>query len=908
MSVGRHSEKRRSDDSDDGDSKKSRPSSKILGITRSISACQRCRLKKIRCDQNFPKCSKCDKARVECIGLDPATGREVPRSYVVYLEDRVSSLEQTLASHGISMDGLAPARPPLGLEPAVAGRVSALPLAAQTGAADPSLPHVPWSGETKQPGSGPERGRPAGSGLSFSRILSTALKVNEHSKTPTARKDPLTAGAPKGERTLPAILPPKATAMSFIKIFFSQANAQLPVLHREEFLINYFIPVYGKFDSSISLASNYTAINPSAEEIGTNMKEEDTWIYRYKSQFQCLLNAKKGTSANPAEISEEIVTPQEFYKPLYFLYMVFAVSSSVHHLQYHPNISESFRVAAAKYADLVYSAADQLQALQATLLLALYSMMRPTVPGIWYVIGTALRMSVDMGLHNESSSRDLDTLDSYTKDKRRRLFWCTYSLDRQICFYLGRPVGIPDESIATPFPSELDDALIVPHDNANADYLRNISGMPTYKVVSISFFRIRQIQSEVQTVLYENSELPRRFASLQDWRQDVISRLQVWKAQAPKTQRKMNCDFNLEFVNLNYSHTLLMIHGLSPKHYRLSPDDFVQVLIASKEIVYCYNQLYLNRCINYTWAAVHNLFMAGSCFLYAIYSSKEACEQNSFEEVKKITESLINVLASLRDKTEAAVSCCQTFEVLSAVVIKLRYNRTVRAYSPNIPSNQQIANNQPVGYVNSNLQHLVDNLKEQATESEMFSASPAPGNPVISGGNMQEETTGVGEQHQNSGFDIDAQGQRELSNDATSPRTFEWISNNPTKVESEGASPGFAQNDLNLFFNTLESVSPASAKSPVNSHTGYNMQHNIASPQSNLVQNHIIMQGDGYQENASSNQAAGGSPLSDDRMGPLNKDGKRTLEMINKLTTDPIWDQFFGSSGTDNFSGYWQFQ
>ncbi|CCE73097.1 Piso0_000116 [Millerozyma farinosa CBS 7064] len=898
MSVGIHSEKRRSEDSDEGDSKKGRPSSKILGITRSISACQRCRIKKIRCDQNFPKCSKCDKARVECIGLDPATGREVSRSYIVYLEDRVSSLEQTLASHGIGIDGLAPAQPPLDQEAAVAGQVSA-------------STHVPWSGEAKQPDSSPDRGRPSGSGLSFSRILSTALKVNEHSKIPTARKDPLTAGAQRGERTLPAILPPKATAMSFIKIFFSQANAQLPVLHREEFLINYFIPVYGNFDSSISLASNYTAINPSAIEISSNMKEEDTWIYRYKSQFQRLLSAKKGSSANPAEISEEIVTPPEFYKPLYFLYMVFAVSSSVHHLQYHPNISESFRVAAAKYADSVFSASDQLQALQATLLLALYSMMRPTVPGIWYVIGSALRMSVDMGLHNESSSRDLDSLDSYTKDKRRRLFWCTYSLDRQICFYLGRPVGIPDESIATPFPSELDDALIIPHDNANADYSRNISGMPTYKVVSISFFRIRQIQSEVRTVLYENSELPRRFASLQDWRQDVISRLQVWKSQAPKTQRKMNCDFNLEFVNLNYSHTLLMIHGLSPKHYRLSPDDFVQVSIASKEIVYCYNQLCLNRCINYTWAAVHNLFMAGSCFLYAIYSSKEACEQNSFEEVKKITEGLINVLASLRDKAEAAVSCCQTFEVLSAVVIKLRYNRTVRAYSSNIPSHQQIANNQPVGYVNSNLQHLVDNLKEQATssESEMFSAPQAPANPVIiPGGESREETTGVGEQHQNSGLDVDAQGQRDLNNDATSPRTFEWISNNPTKVENESASPGFAQNDLNLFFNTLENVSPASAKSPVNSHTGYNLQHNLASPQSNLVQNQIIMQGDGYRENASSSQAAGESPLSDDRMGSSNKDGKRTLEMINKLTTDPIWDQFFGSSGTDNFSGYWQFQ
>jgi len=65
-------------------------------ISRSIQACNRCRARKTRCDQQFPSCSACLKAGVECVGIDAATGREIPRSYVDWLEKRVKHLEEEL--------------------------------------------------------------------------------------------------------------------------------------------------------------------------------------------------------------------------------------------------------------------------------------------------------------------------------------------------------------------------------------------------------------------------------------------------------------------------------------------------------------------------------------------------------------------------------------------------------------------------------------------------------------------------------------------------------------------------------------------------------------------------------------------------------------------------------------------
>ena len=37
---------------------------------------------------------KCEVNGVECIGVDLVTGREIPRSYIVHLEERVKFLEE----------------------------------------------------------------------------------------------------------------------------------------------------------------------------------------------------------------------------------------------------------------------------------------------------------------------------------------------------------------------------------------------------------------------------------------------------------------------------------------------------------------------------------------------------------------------------------------------------------------------------------------------------------------------------------------------------------------------------------------------------------------------------------------------------------------------------------------------
>lgn len=630
----------------DDDGGAGRPSSTIIGISRSIAACQRCRQKKTKCDQKFPSCAKCEKAGVACVGLDPATGRQVPRSYVIYLEDKVTKMETLLKQHGIDpLSGISNHSSPASLvkTPTYSAATTAnksVKMEKDDGSIQSSMdlavPSTNTNGVSFYIGDS--------SGISFAKLLFTAVNFNPGSIN---ENNSITTRGPTGETSESVLsgLPSKDTAEFLLKTFFEQSNSQLPILHREHFIDNYYKPIYGNLSSNVTLASNYTKMNLDTSPID----EYQTWYY-IQSQ------AKHET------------VPSEFHKPLFFLNMLFAIASSVNLLQYNAEISNSHKLEAMKFIDSIYSSPDRLECLQGLLLLTLFSLMRPSTPGIWYVLGTSLRLCVDLGLHTEKLNNQFTP---FVKDMRRRLFWCAYSLDRQVCVYLGRPFGIPEESISTKFPVDLDDCLINPTEEQ--DFTSTSNSLPTYKLISINFFRIRRIQAEILQVLYfTSSTLPRFYNNLNDWKTNIDNRLENWFKTIPlKTSRKSNCDFNFEFFKLNYYHTKLLLFGITPKNNKFDKKAVKIIFDASKGMIFSYAEFIKSKTINYTWAAVHNLFMAGTSFFYSIFHSTEPLINfKEFEEIVRIVKKVLN---SLTDSCDAASPCVEIFEILSMAMTKLKF-------------------------------------------------------------------------------------------------------------------------------------------------------------------------------------------------------------------------------------------
>lgn len=60
--------------------------------------------------------------------------------------------------------------------------------------------------------------------------------------------------------------------------------------------------------------------------------------------------------------------------------------------------------------------------------------------------GLALRQCIELGLHRKIPWLRVES-DVLKVQMRRRVFWCSYNLDRAVAVTLGRPVGIADSDI-----------------------------------------------------------------------------------------------------------------------------------------------------------------------------------------------------------------------------------------------------------------------------------------------------------------------------------------------------------------------------------------------------------------------------------------------------------------------------
>lgn len=71
----------------------------LLRVSRPVSACQRCRNAKVKCDGKLPACTACERAgrSEECSSANDQFARGKERSYVASLENRVDKLERQIA-------------------------------------------------------------------------------------------------------------------------------------------------------------------------------------------------------------------------------------------------------------------------------------------------------------------------------------------------------------------------------------------------------------------------------------------------------------------------------------------------------------------------------------------------------------------------------------------------------------------------------------------------------------------------------------------------------------------------------------------------------------------------------------------------------------------------------------------
>ncbi|KAL9070238.1 MAG: hypothetical protein Q9157_005887 [Trypethelium eluteriae] len=657
--------------------------------------------------------------------------RPVPDVYVYYLEQRVATLESLLEEHRIHFPpaddvtlqghGKRGSNARAGQDDAAVQKKTPSEnddANDQTSEEDDTEKWVDKVGMVPTQGTSDPRYLGSAAGLSFARVVFAAIRSSVwgpsgSSHHPKAASGPTKAsmrdsffGLHSKSTIDKAPFPEKGVAMRLVDLYFNYANAQLPILHRGEFLSR-MEEVYNE-EEGMRGARDLFMLN-IVFAIGAGVVLGDAGSYGAMSPEFPDSSSETGSPplSKKRKLPGQQARPEEYH------------ASAVFHL-------ESFL--GSKAANDSRDGFDSgLEELQAVLLVASFALLRPVAPGLWYIVGTAVRLAIDLGLHHEegigideSSAADHPAETLKTTDARAVLdqHGDTHSISSHNPSHkpdakeLGRrPFGISDQVITTEFCSELDDSYITPSGILPFQSIR-----PSYKLVAYHYFRLRLLQSEILGVLqYRQARQARLhglastntfmvdvpspylqgFHSFKEWRENVDYRLLKWEQSAPQKE-DTGVQFTSLFLELNYWQAIILLYrqsfsGPSASVGGMTPADdvahtpvdvihdddedpdlvYMKIAEAGRRVVKIYRQLHRQRLVNYTYLATHHLFMAGISFLFAIWHSQVVRNGLTLEEIDSTVLAAKSVLEDLTEHCPPAQACREAFDRMSKATIRL---------------------------------------------------------------------------------------------------------------------------------------------------------------------------------------------------------------------------------------------
>jgi len=153
----------------------------------------------------------------------------------------------------------------------------------------------------------------------------------------------------------PAEFPDRDLAIKLVNLYFEYANPQIPVLHRGEFM--------QMFDLAYAKEGDHGRTCGSKELYMLNM------VFAIGGGI--IMDAQATSSGHGGALKRQ-AQPEEYH------------ASAIVHLE-----------------ACLGNSGGGLEELQAVLLLANFALLRPVPPGLWYIVGVAVRLAVDLGLHYE---------------------------------------------------------------------------------------------------------------------------------------------------------------------------------------------------------------------------------------------------------------------------------------------------------------------------------------------------------------------------------------------------------------------------------------------------------------------------------------------------------------------------
>ncbi|TDZ39948.1 Transcriptional activator protein acu-15 [Colletotrichum trifolii] len=487
---------------------------RLSSYTRTGQACDRCKVRKIRCDASPDGCSHCANQNLDCLVTDRVTGRTSRRGYLQDVErektdmlNHVRDLEKLLENNGIE--------------------VKPWHWATST------LPYPPPNVTYDHLGNAVEEPTDKDA---WTKVGSVWVK-NYNFKPAATRSFPRTAlesrpahnhlGVSSDSARLSSI---KGTQLSILGTTIDITSFDAPDMDESVADAKVSQPLYNK--SLQSFLQSCMNINPPVSIELPSRSDAFTyseWYFLMIWPFLPVLHKPTFMNILTRMYDEphfeppvpELVMVHMVFATIYFQYGVRNGEQSETRSQLNELSNKHYHFALSKMYDL--ASAQSVAAVQAMAMIAAHSRAFPK-PGCGSMITNfAFHCAIDLNMHRASKAPGEST--NLENEIRKRTWWTILTVYVTLSGRLGRPMPISVEEYDVDFPEPIADEALTP------DGVDTSVTTPCTYHVGLAAFKIVPLFMEMYSNIYSVKRDPKNYA-------DVVNaleeQLQQWKDSLPE--------------------------------------------------------------------------------------------------------------------------------------------------------------------------------------------------------------------------------------------------------------------------------------------------------------------------------------------------------------------------------------